>query len=153
MGTFTADSIFGTDISQGGGIGALIAAQKAQAHQAHRLNRDIRKVTGEGLSKALIRQLQSQGTAGAAALHALATGSPEQIRELNRLNKQTSDSLRRAGLRAGNYVRGGSIGADIRRAQKQEHTLEKMEHHLKDLADGQKKGQTIIVKIGDDALI
>jgi TP901 family phage tail tape measure protein len=152
--TFTADSIFGADMTQpGSGIDSLIAAQKKQAHQAHRLNKDIKQATKMGLSKDLIKQLQSQGTSGAAALHAIATGSQAQIRQLNALNKQTNQSLKSAGMRAGNYVRGGSVNADIRVAQKQEHVLELLEHHLKDLAHSEKKGQTIIVKIGDDAII
>jgi TP901 family phage tail tape measure protein len=163
MRTFTSDSIFGTDLTRPtladgtrgprGDIGTLIAAQKAQAHQAHRLNRDVKQATKMGLSKALIRQLQSQGTSGAAALHAIASGSEAEVKRLNRLNKQTSESLKSAGMRAGNYVRGGSVSADIRVAQKQEHVLELLEHHLKDLAKSEKKGQTIIVEIDSEAVI
>lgn len=153
LGTFTPDNLFGTDLSQGGDITTLITAQQGQAAQAKQLLRDIRSVTKMGLSKALIRQLQAQGTSGAAALHALAMGDPAQIKLLNRLNKQTSDSLRAAGLRAGNYVRGGSINDDIRRARKEEHVLELLEHHLHDLVQTQKKDQTIIVEIDSEAVI
>jgi hypothetical protein len=172
LSTFTANSLFGVDLSHTTTDAAgtsvttpetitdLIKYQKRQAHQAHRLMRDVNKVTGEGLSKALVRQLQSEGTSGAAALHALATGDPAQIRRLNRLNKQTSDSLHAAGMRAGNYVRGGSVNADIRLAQRQEHTLERqehvlrdLEHRLKELDATLKKDQTITVKIGEEAII
>jgi TP901 family phage tail tape measure protein len=153
LGTFQADSIFGTDMSAGGDISSLIAAQQGQASQASQLLSDVKAVTKMGLSKALVRQLRSQGTAGAAALHAIAMGSPAQIKQLNALDKQTSRSLRAAGLRAGDYTRGGSINDDIRMARKQEHVLELLEHHLKDLAASEKKGQTIVVKIGEEAII
>jgi TP901 family phage tail tape measure protein len=153
LGTFQSDSIFGTDMSAGGDIGSLIAAQQGQAGQASQLLSDVKSVTKMGLSKALVRQLRSQGTSGAAALHAIAMGSPDQIRQLNQLNKQTSESLRAAGLRAGNYARGGSINDDIRTARKQEHVLELLEHRLHELAQTQKKDQTIIVEIDGEALI
>lgn len=175
-GTFTADSLFGVDLSHtttdAAGVDTttpetiadLLKYQKQQAGHAKRLRRDVTSVTRMGLSKALVRQLQSQGASGEAALHALAAGSPAQIAALNRLNKQTSQSLRAAGLRAGNYVRGGSVDADIRHANKQEraterhankqeHLLERLEHHLRDLAASEKKGQTIIVEIDSEAII
>jgi TP901 family phage tail tape measure protein len=165
MSTFTSDSVFGADLSKTttdaegnqtttpGTLADLIAFQKTQANHARRFMRDVKKTTKMGLSKDLIKQLQAQGESGAAQLHLLAQGSPDQIRQLNRLNKQTNASLKSAGMRAGNYVRGGSINADIRTAQKQEHILELLEHHLKDLAHSEKKGQTIIVKIDSEAFI
>lgn len=153
LSTFQGANLFGTDMSEGGSIATLIQAQQAQAAQAATLLRDVRTVTGKGLSKSLVRQLQSQGTAGAAALHALATGSPSQIAMLNRLDKQTSASLQAAGMRAGNYVRGGSINNDIARARRQDHILEQLEHRLHDLAETQKKDQTIIVEIDGEAVI
>jgi len=152
-GTFGADNIFGTDLSAGGGIEAIIAAQDAQAKQASQLLADVQQAAKLGLSKSLIQQLQAQGTSGAAALHAIVTGSPDRIALLNSLNKQTSDSLTAAGMRAGNYVRGGSIEGDLRRARKQDHILEQLEHHLRNLAQSEKKGQTIVVEIDSEAII
>jgi hypothetical protein len=153
MNTFTPDSIFGTDMSAGGDIGSLLGAQRAQAGQASQLLADIKRATGMGLSKSLVSQLRSQGTSGAAALHAIAMGSPQQIKQLNALNKQTSDSLRAAGLRAGDYTRGGSINDDIRRAQRQDRILERLEQRLHELAKSQEKDQTIIVEIDGEAII
>lgn len=152
-GTFTADNIFGTDLSGGGGIEALISSQDAQAKQASQLLADVKSAGRLGLSKSLINKLRSQGTSGAAALHAIVTGSPDRIALLNSLDKQTNASLRAAGMRAGNYVRGGSVNDDIRRARKQEHVLEQLEHHLRDLAASEKKGQTIVVEIDGEAVI
>jgi hypothetical protein len=152
-GTFGADNIFGTDLSAGGGIEALISSQDAQAKQAAQLAADVQLAGKVGLSKSLIKKLQSQGTSGAAALHAIVTGSPDRIALLNSLDKQTNASLAAAGMRAGDLVRGGSIAADLARAKKQEHVLDLLEHHLRDLAHSQKKGETIIVEIDGEAVI
>jgi hypothetical protein len=151
--TFQPDNVFGTDLSGGGGIEALIAAQDAQAKQASQLNTDVKAAGRLGLSKSLINKLRSQGTSGAAALHAIVTGSPDRIALLNSLDRQTNADLRAAGLRAGNDVRGGHIGDDIRRAQKQERTLDRLEHRLHELDQTLKKDQTITVEIDGEAII
>jgi hypothetical protein len=151
--TFASDNVFGTDLSGGGGIEAIISARAAQADQASQLLADVKQAGKLGLSKSLIRQLQAQGTSGAAALHAIVTGSPDRIALLNSLDKQTNASLAAAGIRAGNQVRGGSIADDIRRAQKQEHTLELLERRLHELAQHMKKDQTITVEIDGEAVI
>lgn len=155
--TFGAENLFGTDVSGAngspGGIAALVTAASNRATQARQLEADVQTVIGRGLSKSLVKQLQSQGASGAAALHALATGSPAQIAQLNAFDRATSDALRAAGISAGNYVRGGSINADIARARKQDHVLNLLEHHLRELAHHERKGETIVVKIGDDAII
>jgi hypothetical protein len=145
--------VFGTDLSGGGGIEAIISARATQADQASQLLADVKQAGKLGLSKSLIRQLQAQGTSGAAALHAIVTGSPDRIALLNSLDRQTNASLAAAGIRAGNQVRGGSIADDIRRAQKQEHTLELLERRLRELAQHMKKDQTITVEIDGEAVI
>lgn len=163
--TFSADSLFSVDLSHTTTDAAgndtttpetitdLIKYQKEQADKARQLAADVKAVTKKGLSKALVRQLQSQGASGAAALHALATGSPAEIARLNALNKQTSRSLQSAGMRAGNYTRGGSVNADIRRAEKQDRVLERLEHTLREIEKTQKKDQTIVVEIDSEGII
>jgi hypothetical protein len=145
--TFSSDSIFGADMSGGGGISALIAMQQQQATQASQLMADIQKVAGMGLSKSLISQLQAQGTSGADALHALASGSSSQIAQLNALNAQTQSSLQGAGLLAGNTVRGGDINADISRAGRDLAVAKAVEHALSKLS------LEAVVKINGEDLV
>ena len=133
--TFQADSLFGADLSGGGGLDALMSFEQAQAAKARRLLIDVQKVASMGLSKSLISQLQSAGTSGADQLHALASGSAAQIAQFNALDKQTSASLSQAGLIAGNTVRGGNIDTDIARAARQEALLAKIVQQLEHMGD------------------
>jgi hypothetical protein len=129
LSTFSSNSIFGADMSTTSGIGGLIAMQQDQATQAQQLMADIRQVASMGLSKSLISQLQSQGTSGAAALHALAGGTAAQIGQLNSLDAMTQASLQSAGLLAGNAQRGGNVDSDIAAAKRElaaEQRLEKV---------------------------
>jgi hypothetical protein len=149
LDTFKADSIFGVDLSEGGGVGKLIDFQAKQAAQASQLLADIQNVASRGLSKDLIAQLQSQGTSGALQLRAIAMGSDGQIGQLNALNAQTSSSLSAAGMLAGNTVRGGSIDADIKAAERQEKMLDRLVKKLEDLQDG----KYLIVEIEGEQIV
>jgi TP901 family phage tail tape measure protein len=149
LSTFSSDSIFGADLSGGGGISDLIAMQAKQAQQASQLMSDIQKVASMGLSKSLISQLQAQGTSGAEQLHALAGGSVSQIQLLNSLNAQTQASLQGAGLLAGNTVRGGSINADISAASREEQILEKLLKRLEKLH----KDDYAVIEIEGEAIV
>jgi TP901 family phage tail tape measure protein len=163
--TFGADSIFGADLTQTttdasgndvttpGTISDLLKFQKDQATHARALLHDVKAATRKGLSKSLVKQLQAQGASGEATLHLLANATPAQIALENRLNKQTSGSLQAAGMRAGNYVRGGSINADIARANRQERVLERLEQRLRDLDHSLKKDQTIVVEIDGEGIV
>jgi hypothetical protein len=136
LDTFQAENLFGADLSEGGGAGALVDFEKKQAQQAAQLLADIQNVAGRGLSKALIDQLRSQGTSGAAQLHAIALGSNDQISQLNNLDAQTTASLQAAGMFAGNKSRGGSIDADLAAAQREEALLNRLVKRLEELQDG-----------------
>jgi TP901 family phage tail tape measure protein len=140
LGTFQSDNLFGADLSGGGGAGALVAFEQQQASQASQLLADVQNVAGRGLSKSLISQLQSQGTAGAAQLRALATGSDDQIKQLNALDKQTQASLQAAGLLAGNTVRGGNVNNDINSAAAEDARIERILKKLRHL-----QGEDVVV--------
>ena len=136
LSTFSSDNLFGASVGPKG-VGSLIAFEQKQAQQATQLMADVQAVIGMGLSKSLVTQLQSQGTSGAAALHAIATGGAGNIATLNALDAQTQAALQAAGMKAGNFVRGGNIDADLAAAQRREEllkqildTLQKKEHKI-----------------------
>jgi hypothetical protein len=140
LSTFSGDSLFGVDMTQkGSGITSLIAFEQKQAAQATQLMNDVQAVIGMGLSKSLVSQLQAAGTSGAAALHAIATGGAGNISTLNALDAQTQSALQTAGLKAGNFVRGGNIDADLAAANRREELLKQI------LAALQKKEHQIVV--------
>lgn len=149
LSTFTSDSIFGVDMSNGGGIGALISFEQDQASKAAQLLADVQKVASMGLSKSLISQLQAAGSSGAEQLHALAGGSSAQIAQLNALDVATSSSLQAAGMFAGNTVRGGNINADINSAQAQEALLNRLVDRLEKLQNE----KYIVVEIEGDHIV
>jgi TP901 family phage tail tape measure protein len=118
LGTFSGSSVFGADLGEGGGIGALMDFQRSQASRATQLAADVQRLVSMGLSKALIAQLQAQGDSGIDQIHALAGGTSQQISALNALDAQTTAALQRAGLIVGNAGRGGNIDSDIARAKR-----------------------------------
>lgn len=117
LSTFSADSVFSTDLSGGGGFNALLANAMSTSSKAAGFNKNIQTLIGNKLSGNLLKQLQSQGFAAADQVAALAKASPAQIAMLNALDAQTSASLQSAGLGVGNAVRGGSIDRDIAATQ------------------------------------
>jgi hypothetical protein len=149
LSTFQADNPFGVDLTEGGGANALVAFEQQQATQAAQLLADIKNVASRGLSKALISQLQAQGTSGAEALHALATGSTDQIRQLNSLNAQTTASLQAAGLLAGNTVRGGNITTDINSAAAEDARIERILKKLRHLQGD----DVVVIQIDSETII
>lgn len=124
-------SVFGSDIPEGTvpTADSLLNYQAAQAAKAAQLSRDVRALTNKGLSKSLIRQLAGSGESGMAQISALATATPQQIKLLNSLDRQTSSSLRDAGAVAGNAVFGDQLRAaeaDVRLAKSIAGELEKV---------------------------
>ena len=108
-------SIFGASDPNGDGtaptISSLLAFAQQQKADAGQVNRDVNRVLGMGLSKALVRQLQSGGSSGMAALHALAQGTRSDIAQFNSLDKQTTALYGSAGMRAGSYLYDQQIGS------------------------------------------
>ena len=96
--------------------GSLIEAQKAERAKALRLKRDTQKLLKAGLSASLINQLSASGESGLAQIHALAVGTPDQVKQLNALNAQTQAALTAAGTLAGNDL----YASDIKDAKKAE---------------------------------
>lgn len=114
LSSFTADSIFSTDLSSGaGGFNSILANAMSTSSKASTFNKNIQTLIGNKLSGSLLKQLQAQGFGAADQVAALAKASPAQIAMLNQLEKQTSAALASAGLTVGNTVRGGSIDKDI----------------------------------------
>lgn len=135
MSTFTngSSTVFSTDLSNGGGIGAILAAQAQQRDRAAQLAGDVQTLISRGLSKALLTQLQASGEGGMDQIHALASASADQIRLLNSLDAQSTAALQRAGLAVGNALRGGNVDTAIAQAQREvalDRVLEKMLNRL-----------------------
>lgn len=118
LGTFTGSSVFGADLSGGGGVGALLTFSQQQNRRAEQLQRDVQTLVSAGLSKALILQMRQQGDSGVDQIHALAGATPAQIAQINALDKATTAALQAAGLIAGNGGRGGNIDTDIAKTQR-----------------------------------
>jgi TP901 family phage tail tape measure protein len=149
LGTFQADNLFGADLSNGGGLGALLDFEQSQASRATRLLADVQKVASMGLSKSLISQLQAQGTAGAEQLHLLAGGSAADIQRFNALDAQTQGALQAAGMLAGNAVRGGNINADVNSAAAEDARLERLLAKLRQLQGD----DVVVIQIDSETII
>lgn len=151
LSTFSSDNPFGTDLSGGGGLSDIIAMEQKQASQAAQLLSDVQSAIGMGLSKSLVSQLQSQGTSGAAALHAIVGGGGSSIALLNSLDAQTQSSLQGAGLAAGNFVRGGNIDTDIAAAKREEALVNKLVDKLDDLLS--KKYEYVVIDVEGEQIV
>jgi hypothetical protein len=121
MGT----SIFGADTgAQPMTAANLLKFQTHQLAQSQRVRADVNTLIKRGLSKSLIKQLQSQGESGIAQLHALALGTQADVTQANALDKQTQANYAAAGMQAGTAVYGDSI-AVARREDRQAKALAK----------------------------
>lgn len=100
-------------------IADMIAQARGERDQSKQTEKNVRHLVKDlKLSPSLIRQMQEQGDI--AGINALAAGSPEQIRILNSLNKQTRGNLNSAGMVAGNRLYGATIADrrdDVARAR------------------------------------
>lgn len=150
LSTFMGDSIFGADVSGGGGIDTVMAFQAQQLAKAQQLASDVQRLVDLGLSQSLIDQMRSQGSSGAEQIHALAGGSADQIRQLNGMDAGTQAALQSAGLTAGNASRGGSIDSDIERTKRELQVAEALEKAFSKMdlhADIHLEGETIVKSI------
>lgn len=110
---------------------SIIGFEKDQARQAHKIKTDVRKLTKMGLSPALLKQLQAQGSAGLPEIEALAHGSRADIRRVNALNRQTTQDLHSAGMTAANKLYGHQIAQDRRHYAEEKHLLGEIRDLLK----------------------
>lgn len=133
LGTFKADSALGTDLSGGGGFGAILANQLKTESRASAFGSNLQSLLNKGLSKSLVGQLREQGFGAADQVAALNSASAAQIAILNASDQRTAASLAVAGIRSGNYVRGGSIDTDIARAQNKLDMQQALEAALKNV--------------------
>lgn len=111
-----ASSVFGADFSDQGGASVtnILAYQTQQRAQAQQLQGDIARLVRMGLSKDLISQMVNSGASGMANIHALASGSVADVRQLNALNSQTNAALGAAGMAAGGALYNNQIAAATR---------------------------------------
>lgn len=108
----------------------ILAFQQKQAQDAAALAKNVKILTRKGLSASLLKQLQGAGQSGIAEINALATASPAEIKRLNALNRQTTGSLRSAGMTAGNAIYGRQIALDRREARESQHLLRQIRDAL-----------------------
>lgn len=88
------------DAAQPRGIAALLAFQKKQRSNAEQLRGDVQSLIDKGISKDLLTQLQNAGESGEEQIHALASGTVDQIAQANADNAATLKALQDAGLAA-----------------------------------------------------
>ena len=150
-----APSVFGADMTDPtsgastASVGSILAFQREQEAKAKSLQASVRRLVKMGLSKSLIQQMAASGESGAAQIHALASGSAADVKELNRLAQGTSSALNSAGMAAGNAIYGGRISAsreDIGSARNIAHFLEKLDRRLE-------KDQTIELRLDGKTLL
>ena len=131
--------------------GSLIEAQKAERAKALRLKHDTQKLLKAGLSASLINQLSASGESGLAQIHALAVGTPDQVKQLNALNAQTQAALTAAGTLAGNDLYASDI-KDAKRAEQLAQAIAKaltaeQKKHPKDEIHIHLEGKEIVYSI------
>lgn len=78
-------------------LGEMLTYAKTQKKQDATLARNIKKLRSEGVSAAVIAQMQAAGPEGIAEIKALASGTKAQVRQFNRLNASATHSLKEAG--------------------------------------------------------
>jgi hypothetical protein len=124
-----ATSIFATSEPEVGGftVDGLLSAQSDQADQAKAVRAAVQRLTDMGLSRSLIKQMQSTGQVE--QLLALSTANKDQIRIANSLNNQTQSAYAAAGVTAF----GATGGQDaLREARRDERLAEKIADAVKD---------------------
>jgi len=149
-----ASSIFGADTTGDGSaptVDSILTFAASQRDQASQTEADVKRLVKMGLSKSLIKQMQSAGSSGVAQLHALASGaSADQIKLLGSLDKQTQSDYAGAGAVAG----GALFNDQIKQAQHDKHLADEIANALAKLIHGDKgeihihlEGHTLVESI------
>lgn len=130
------ESVFGVQSTDQGPvtIEQLLAKAASEKAKAAQVDQDVQKLLGAGVSEDLIRQLQSQGSQGVEALHALAGANADQLKQIVADNAAAQASYVHAGQAAGDKFYGQAIAqlnAQIAIAQ----GVEKVVQGVADLAD------------------
>lgn len=146
-------SVFGADMTDPetgestASVQSILAYQQAQKAKAMKLQADVKRLVGLGLSKSLITQLQAGGEAGMAQISALAAGaSRADIANLNAGDRATTSALSAAGMTAGNAIYGDQIKAAAKADKQNKALLDKLEEVRRDLA--KKQEATVTIKNG-----
>lgn len=92
-------SVFGQGLSS---AKDMLLFARARRNDVRTLAGDIKKLTKWGLSDSLLRQLIESGDF--AGVHALAQGGQRDVRQLNRIDRQTNRALNQIGDRAGGQL-------------------------------------------------
>lgn len=100
---------------------AMLAYQKAQRDQAVKLGAWVKKLRKEGVSSAVLSQMQAGGPQGIAEIQALASGSLAQVRQFNSLQGGTTAALNETGALATS----GKHYSDLQKRQMNEASMVK----------------------------
>jgi len=92
-------SVFGQGLSSSGD---MLLFAKARRNDIRTLAADVKKLMKWGLSDSLLQQLIESGDF--AGVHALAQGGQRDVRQLNRIDRQTNRALNQIGNQAGNQL-------------------------------------------------
>jgi hypothetical protein len=126
---------------QSNSVSSLLTYQKSELAKATQLKTDVARLLKAGLSRNLIQQLTASGQSGMDQIHALAGGTPAQIKQLNALNAQTQSALTASGTMVGNNL----YASDIKEAQHNEALAKAMADAFRKVLREEKKGQVFIV--------
>jgi hypothetical protein len=111
-----------TDTSPHGILTAMLAYQKSQQTTAGNLAAWVKKLRNEGVSKAVLAQMQAAGPQGIAEIQALTSGTTAQVREFNASNVATTASLNQTGAMATS----GQNYSALQQRQLQEQSMQKV---------------------------
>lgn len=103
-------TINGVNVMQSGGtkqvpadiLGQMFSYQHKQHTQAKKLDREIKKLAGEGMSRSVLEQMAAGGEQGLAQIAALAGGTASQVHQFNSLVLSTAALNNDAGAEATN---------------------------------------------------
>jgi hypothetical protein len=92
----------------------MAGAMKAQLAQIRAFNRDIKRLQHEGLSKALIEQLLSDGPAtGLPVAQSMLAGGKAYIHEIDKLQGEINRASQQLGATGANIRYGKEVGEDV----------------------------------------
>jgi hypothetical protein len=144
-----SSSLFGADIAGGedengrpkaSGLQALLDFQSNQRAKAEQLKGDVGTLIGKGISDSLLKQLQDAGEAGEEQIHALASATEEQIKQVNADNAATQLALQEAGMAASKAL---GVEAAIKQEERDIKLAQGIKGALKELLDEQDKNTVV----------